>query len=84
MIKIDDQTVIGILGDRDDINQLFRFNREQGLKVLGMAAYEDSKLGAHHSASLGSLAYDKENETIAIASDDEMATIYFIRKGDIT
>lgn len=83
MVKIDEENVIGIMGDRDDINQLFSFNRQQGLKVLGMAAYEDSVVGAHHSTNLRSLAYDPDSETIVIASHDAMSTLYFIKKGDI-
>lgn len=83
MVKIDDNTVVGIIGDRDDISQIFRFNRSTGLKVLGMAAYEDSQLGCHHTTSLGSLSYDSDSEIITFASDDHMPTLYFMNKGDI-
>lgn len=83
MIKIDDQNVLGIIGDRDDISQIFQFNRESGLKVLGMAAYEDSQYGSNHTTSLGCLTYDMDKQQIILASDDAMPTLYFINKGDL-
>ena len=83
MILVDEDLVVGIIGDKDDIAQIFRFHRTKGLKVLGMAAYEDSLHGCNHSTSLGSLAYDPLTENLAFASDDAMPTLYFMKKGDI-
>ena len=83
MVKISETKVIGIMGDKDDMNFMFEFTLDHGLKNLGIIHIDGPKTGCHRSTSLGSIVYDKEKNVCYVSSNDEMPTIYELKIGEL-
>lgn len=76
MVLTKDGTVYGVAGDREDLGMVFTYDRNSGLRLLGRLVCDGYEYGIAASCELFRLAYDSENNILAIAAKDDLTCVY--------
>ena len=71
------ETAYGIIGSYNDISIVFSFDKENGVRYLGRTHF-NIESGLYLNCELSSIAVSEDGSRIAVASNENMGTIYDI------
>ncbi len=75
-----DGTVYGVAGDREDIQIVFSYNDDLGLRYLGPVQGRSAEHGESKSARLDAIAVSGDASVIVIGAGGHMGTVYIYKK----
>ena len=79
-VNADGTLVYGVAGDRDDLNVLFSYDDERGLRWLGQVLTGSAEYGYHGSPLLNAVALKGDDSILAVGGGGRMGMVYLYIK----
>ena len=79
-VNRDGTLVYGVAGDRDDLNVLFSYDDERGLRWLGQILTGSVEYGYHGSPLLNAVALNGDDSILAVGGGGRMGMVYLYMK----